>query len=175
MKRMAIAMFGLLMLFFGPVLSAKGDMVLIEVKAKSLRAPIKITDTKIQEFNVWAGPGVNGVGLREAEGFVADWKKGVVAEPPAGLERYELSFYAGCVTDPRCLGEYPTLVYVVTYAYAPSSEHGFIYLPGKGEPLYNLNGGTIYHGAQVDGHWFFATESWETFVRPLIAKAKRKQ
>jgi hypothetical protein len=44
---------------------AKGDMVLIELKGKALSAPIKITDAKIQEFNVWAGPGVNGSGLNE--------------------------------------------------------------------------------------------------------------
>lgn len=175
MKRISVAMFGLLILLLAPVLWAKGDMVLIEVKAKSLRAPIKITDTKIQEFNVWAGPGVNDAGLQEAEGFIADWKKGAVAEPPTGLERYELSFYAGCVTDRHCLGERPSLVYVVTYAYAPSSDHGFIYLPGRGDAQYKLNGATIYHGPWVDGHWFFATESWETFVRPLIVKATRTQ
>ena len=39
---------------------AKGDMVLIEVKGGTLTAPLKIIDPKIQEFNVWAGPGVNG-------------------------------------------------------------------------------------------------------------------
>ena len=55
MKRISVAMFGLLILILAPALWAKGDMVLIEVKAKSLRAPIEITDPKIQEFNVWAG------------------------------------------------------------------------------------------------------------------------
>ena len=173
MKRVSRALFGLLVLFASPALWAKGDMVLIEVKAKALSAPIKITDTKIQEFSVWAGPGVNGSGLKEADGFIAEWKKGAVAEPPAELERYELSFYAGCRTAANCLGDRPSLVYVVSYAYAPLSNRGFIYLPGKGEASYSLNVRTIYHGPQVEGHWFFATDSWENFVRPLIAKARK--
>jgi hypothetical protein len=38
MKRVSIAVFGLLVLFASPALWAKGDMVLIEVKAKALSA-----------------------------------------------------------------------------------------------------------------------------------------
>src|ERR1700680_3946119 len=147
-------------------------MVLMESKGGPLTTPIKITDPQIQEFSVWAGPGVNGTGLPNATGFIVDWQKGVLAQPPAGLQHYEVSFYAGCRTvpnDPRCLAEPHSLVYVVFYDSDPSSKRGFIYLPGKGEASYWLNVHTILHG--VEGHWFFAADSWERFVRPLIANA----
>ena len=86
----------------------KGDMVLIEVKGGALRSPIRITDTRIQEFNVWAGPGVNHTTLENAKGFIIDWHSGTVSLPPSGLERYEVLFYAGCNSipdDPQCLAE----------------------------------------------------------------------
>lgn len=136
--------------------------------------PVQITDPRIQEFNVWAGPGVNGAGLEDAEGFIVYWKKAAVAAPPVGLKHYEVSFYAGCRTEPSCLGERPRLDYVVvvSYDYNPSSKRGFIYLPGKGDASYSLNLGTITHVSRVEGRWFFALDSWESFVRPLIARAK---
>jgi len=167
MRLVLATVFGLLVLFIAPAASwAKGDMVLIEIKGASLTAPLKITDPKIQESNVWAGPGVNGSTVENAEGFIADWWKGAVAQPADGVPRYELSFYAGCRTAPSCLGETPILVYVVSYAYDASSKRGFIYLPGT-----SRNVSTIYHGKDVEGHWFLATDAWQDFVRPLIAKA----
>jgi len=152
---------------------AKGDMVVIEVKGGTLTSPLKITDPKIQEFNVWAGPGVNNTTLENASGFIVDWHAGVVAHPPAGVQHYEISFYVGCRTpnDFVCLAEKPSLAYVVFYDYDPSSTRGFVYLPGKGEPWYVMNVRSIYHGEGVEGHWFQAADSWESFVRPIIAKA----
>src|SRR5665213_229078 len=56
----SVAVFGLLVsLVVTPAMSAKGDMVLIEVKGGTLAEPIKIADPRISEFNVWAGAGVN--------------------------------------------------------------------------------------------------------------------
>jgi len=152
----------------------KGDMVLIEVKGGALRSPIRITDTRIQEFNVWAGPGVNNATLENAKGFIIDWHSGTASPPPSGLERYEVSFYAGCNSipdDPQCLAEQPRLAYVVSYDYDSSSKRGYVYLPRRGERWFKLNGGTIWHGPGIEGHWFLATDSWEEFVRPFIAKA----
>ena len=40
---------------------AKGDMVLVEIMGGHLPSTIKITDPKIEDFNIWAGQGVNGV------------------------------------------------------------------------------------------------------------------
>jgi hypothetical protein len=147
------ALFGLLAsLTASAPLWAKGDMVLIEVKGETLSAPLQITDPKIQEFNIWAGPGVSSGDTEETEGFIIDWRAGV-AQPPAGLNHYQVSFYAGCNAAPRaegvalglsaaailrnnpsCLGEKPRLAYVVSYDYDHSSKRGFVYLPRYGEP-----------------------------------------
>jgi hypothetical protein len=153
---------------------AKGEMVLIEIKGGALAAPIKITDPKIEEFNVWAGPGVTNFDWATGKGFIIDWTSRAIAQPAAGLQHFELSFYKGCRTpanDPNCLAEKPSLVYVVSYDYDPSSKRGFVYLPGKGDARYYPNCGTICHGPGVEGQWFLASEAWERFVRPLIASA----
>jgi hypothetical protein len=156
---------------------AKGDMVLIEIRGEALPAPVKITDPKIQEFNIWAGAGANEGALATATGFIIDWKAGIVARLPAGLQHYEVSFYAGCRERPHdlsCLAETPRLVYVVPYDYDPASKKSFVYLPGYGEPWCDLNWGHIYRGKDVEGHWFLATDSWDEFVRPVIAQALRR-
>ena len=69
---------------------AKGDMVLVEIMGGQFPSTIKITDSKIDEFNIWAGPGVNGVSLEEAEGFIINWKAGVTAAPGPALEHYQV-------------------------------------------------------------------------------------
>jgi hypothetical protein len=179
--------FLILILLFALAVSAplwaKGDMVLIEVKGAALPAPIRITDPKIEDFTPWAGPGVNGARVPNADGFIIDWHAGIVsqqvsqqatlqsAQPAPGLRHYEVSFYEGCRTGngSNCLTEKPLLIYVVSYDYDPSSPKGFVYLPGKGDPSYSLNVGTITR--RVEGNWFLATSSWEQFIRPVIAKA----
>lgn len=37
-----------------------------------------------------------------------------------------------------------------------------------------MNGGSIYHGRGIEGHWFMAIASWESFVKPIIASALAK-
>jgi hypothetical protein len=174
MRRIIAAGFGVVALFTTSTsLSAKGDMVLVEIRGEVLTAPLKITDPKIMDFNVWAGPGVNGTTVENADGFIADWRKGSVAEPHTSITRYDVRFYVGCRTSPTpsCLQKPPALCYNVTYAYDLSSAQGFVYFPGKGEASYYLNIGTIGHGPNVEGHWFVTSEEWERFVRPLIADA----
>jgi hypothetical protein len=154
---------------------AKGNMVRIELKGGTLAAPIEITDVKLmEEFHFWDGPGINGVTLEKAErGSIIDWKAGIVAQPPAGLRRYEVSFYMGCrtINSPECLAEKPRLAYVVFFDYDPSSKRGFIYLPGEVDhpSLEAIDSSTIWRGPGVAGHWFWATDSWTDFVRSLIA------
>ena len=153
---------------------AKGDMVLIEIMGGNLPSTIKITDPKINDFNIWSGPGVNGIGLEQAEGFIINWKAGVVPQPGPEVEHYLVAFYAGCRTipdDPKCLAEKPHLAYVVLYDYDRRSEQGFVYLPRIEEPWAELNGGSIYHGHDIEGHWFHATDAWRSFVEPILARA----
>ena len=169
------ALFGLLASFAASApLWAKGDTVLIEVEGATLSATIQITDPKIQEFNVWTGPSWGNI--EETEGFIIDWQARV-AQPPAGLSHYQVSFYAGCKTapdDPSCLGEKPRLAYVVSYDYDGSSKRGFVYLPRYGEPWWEVNSQHIYRGNTIEGHWFLATDSWDRFVKPVIAAAQNR-
>jgi hypothetical protein len=172
----SFAVFALSALLSCPQLWAKGDLVIIKINGRSLAAPIEITDPKIQEFNPWAGPGTFTFtnNTPNAEGFVIDWHAGVVnTQHPLGLQHYQVSFYAGCRTrtDPRCLSEKPRLVYFVYYEYDPSLPRGFIYIPGKGSPFYYVNMGSIARGCE--GNWFIASNSWERFVRPVIAAGRR--
>jgi len=74
---------------------------------------------------------------------------------------YELSF----VTARKNPG-----TYVVRYAIDPSSERGYVYLPGKGDPGYRDNVFLIYRG--VEGNWFHAWDEWEKLAHPLIEKAR---
>jgi len=180
MNRFCSATLCLLMLLAVTIPSwAKGDMVLLEIMGGNLPSTIKITDPKIGDFNIWAGPGVhgpgvNGVALEQAEGFIINWKAGVVLEPQPEVEHYQVAFYAGCRTipdDPKCLAEKPHLAYVVLYDYDRKSKQGFVYLPRVKEPWWgNLNGGSIYRGG-IEGHWFHATDAWLSFVEPILDKA----
>jgi hypothetical protein len=113
---------------------------------------------------------VNGV--EQTEGFIIDWPRGIVAQAPAGLQHYEVSFYTGCETsESGCRTSEPSLTYVVSYDYDPSAQHGFVYLPGSNDEAYRFNH-VMWHGHGFEGHWLYATSAWENFVRPLIAKAK---
>jgi hypothetical protein len=106
-----------------------------------------------------------------------DWLEGVVTPHGRGLRHYEVSFYASCTTatnDPKCVAQVPSslgkrLVYIMSYDYDPASLRGFVYLPGKDSPFYYVNMGSIARGCE--GNWFLARDSWEAFVRPLIARA----
>lgn len=152
---------------------AKGDMVLVEIMGGKLQSTIRITDPKIQYFNIWAGPGVNSASLEDGQGFIINWKAGAVPQQsPLQVERYQVAFYAGCLTDDSmCRGAKPHLAYVVLYDYDPKSGQGFVYLPNTNESWGNLNGGSIYRGSGIEGHWFHATDAWRSFVQPIIAKA----
>jgi hypothetical protein len=155
-------------------LSAKGDTVKIRIKGEGFSAPIEITDPKIKAFNVWAGPGVTVNGLEQTEGFIIEWSKGVVAQIPTGLHRYQAFFYEGCETgDPNCRKGEPSLAYVVSYAYNPSTGQGFVYLPGRDDEQFKSNKG-MWHGHGFEGNWLRATKAWESFVNPLIAKARAR-
>jgi hypothetical protein len=175
-----LPVFGLFVSYtFTSPIWAKAEMVMIELQGGTLIAPMKITDPKIEEFNIWAGPfwespAVNdGIPLENAKGFIIDWRPGVVPQHPTGLQHYEVSFYAGCRTnlnDPACAAEKPRLVYKVSYDCEPLSKRGFVYLPGYGEPWWDINSTHIYRGRGIEGHWFRATDAWDRFASAMIAK-----
>jgi hypothetical protein len=141
-------------------------MVKVTIEGSGLTTPLEITDPKIREFNVWMGPGVYINDVEQTEGFIIDWPRGIVAEPPTGLQHYVVSFYSNRRNAER------SIAYIVSYDYDPSVQQGFIRLPGKGDCSYQLNVSTILHGHGYEGNWFHATVAWETLVRPLIERAK---
>ena len=169
MKRLLSVLVPFLLVAIPAEVFAKADTSKITIKGADLEAPIEITDLKtLAKFSVWTGPGTSctgsgcpGTSAKQTESFIVDWSQ-AVAEPPSGLQRYEVSFYAKTPNE--------RLIYVVFYEYDPATEHGYRYLPGRAEKWYRLNVSTIFHG--VEGKWFRAWTVWESVAAPLIAGAK---
>ncbi len=164
MKQQLLVLVVLLLLAIPGELFAKATTSKIIIKGANLSAPIEITDPSVlAKFFVWTGAGTSCTGCSSppsTQSFIVDWSH-PMADHPGGLHRYEVSFYAK-MPDER-------LIYVVFYEFAPASEHGYIYFPGKSDEWYRLNVSTIFHG--VEGKWFHAWSAWESIARPLIASA----
>jgi len=154
------------------VACAKGELVRIEVKGETLAASLAITDFEIvRKFFIWYGPGAGQAIGSEASlqpGSFLDWHEGIVVERPKGMKSYEVSFY--CVFN-RWREPGDRLTYVVRYEYDPSTQRGYIYLPGPNDKYYGLNVSAVVHG--VEGHWFYSSSDWESLVGPLIHRGKQ--
>lgn len=147
---------------------AKGITMLIEIERPGLPT-LRITDRGVRQFDVWEGPGVGGVSMADGDGFIVAWKHGPVAARPSGLTRYEVRFSAGCGDlSPTCPSLDTVPAYAVSYEFDPASGQGFVYVPGPGEKSYAMNAASIYRGPAAEGHWFVATDAWNSFVRPII-------
>lgn len=159
MRRTSVPLIVTTALLIAPVwLSAKGDTVRIVIKGKPLAAPIEITDrAAVTRFDIWSGPGTS---RNAAHGLIVDWSRGI-ANPPKDLRTFEISF----VTTRR-----KRSTYVVRYAIDPSTNEGYVYLPGKTDAAYRDNVWLIYRG--IEGNWFYAWSEWERLARPLIANAQ---
>jgi hypothetical protein len=156
-----------------PLSAAHHPIVKIKLEGAGLTAPIEITEPGVEYFNVWAGPGVHVNGMEQTEGFIIDWPKGIVEQPPTGHERYLVSFYSGCRAgnwECRTPGA-SALVYVAVYDYDPVTEQGLVYLPGRDNELFQFNR-TMWHGHGFEGNWSRARPEWDSYVAPRIAKAK---
>jgi hypothetical protein len=172
-RNVGVTIAALVCVLLAPViLAAKGTTTLIELRSRALAEPIRITDAKVREFDVWSGPGVNGVAVADAVGFIADWKAGTVAAPP-DLQRYDVLFYTASCASPGPGCDDHLLSYVVTYGIDPATRQGYVYFPGETETLYAINGPSIYRGRDVEGRWFRTTTTWDAFATPLIASAAR--
>ena len=144
-------------------LLAKSETAKITITSPALHSTVEITDPQVRAFSVWSGPGVRVDGVEQMEGFIINWRQGVVKELPSGLRHVEVAFYGDASDQP---------VYTVFYDYNPVSGEGYVYLPGKNDEGYTRNTAAVLHGTEWEGHWFRATAAWETFVRPLIARAR---
>jgi len=155
------ALLALLALLVLPAhLSAKGNTIRITITGGNLAVPIEITDPAVvARFHVWTGPGTSS---NEPQGLIVDWSRGV-ARPPKDVPVYEILFLT-TRTDHS--------TYRVSYLVDPSTDEGYVYLPGKGEAGYLDNVWLIYRG--IEGHWFHAWNAWKELAHPLIAKARKK-
>jgi hypothetical protein len=104
-RQLSAVSIALLLMLVPAHLFAKGDISRITIQGGDLSKPVEITDSKIlANFVVWSGFNPN------SPSFIVDSSQGVVAEPPADLPRYQVSFYAKMRNEPE------RLVYVATYA-----------------------------------------------------------
>jgi hypothetical protein len=126
---------------------AKGPADKIIISGPGLTKPIEITDQQtLQQFRPWVNK-------------FLDAQRGALAVTPK--------------TDRIC----QVLVYIkdetgqlhVRYAfqYAPG-QSGYVYIPGKGDPWYETNIGTVSRGSTIEGHWFYASKEWGDLMQPLL-------
>ena len=57
-------------------------------------------------------------------------------------------------------------MYIVSYAVAPATGEGYVYLPGKTDERYRLNTKAIYRGRE--GNWFRASAAWQSAFRKVV-------
>ena len=144
-------------------LAAKEKTTKITVTGGNLATAIEITDSRILDsFNLWTGPGTSS---NEADGFIVQWSRGAIAEPPNRLPRYQISFYT------ERSAERP--FYVVSYCYDPAVRRGYVRFPGFLDKWYPQDVDTIFRG--VEGNWFFSRTIWDTTIGPLISRATAKE
>ena len=147
MKRTIFFLFLLLMLFSIPTaVFAKGPAALMTISGPGLAKPVEITNSQVLEQYIpfmddFFAPGQN-----------------ILAQPPKTDRFYQVSFYYNDDADR------PQLRYA--FQYAPG-DPGAIYLPGRGEPGYTLNVGTILRDGK-DGHWIRASQSWDRFMQRIL-------
>jgi hypothetical protein len=157
-------------------LSAIGPTTRITIEGGNLPSPIVITDFAItNQFMVWAGAGTYSrspqTGLQVgSQGFMIDWQAGPILERPSGLLRYKVSFYSLSRergNETRAAG-IEHLSYTVFYEYDPTTDRGFVYLPGKNDPEWTNNVSSIRRG--VEGNWLRPSAAWEQAVKPILAR-----
>jgi hypothetical protein len=110
-------------------LFAKAETVKMVIQGADLKTPIQITDRKVlANIQVLSGKGTYSNEPRlEEPGFIIDWPQGPTGEPPKALPHYEVSFYANLPDERR--------VYVVSYAFDPLTDQGYIKLLRKSRLL----------------------------------------
>lgn len=151
------SLFALLVASVPVVLVAKGTTTRITLSGPDLVSQIEIVED-VGRFHVWAGPGTSS---NEPQSLIVDWAAGAV-EPPKSQPVYKVSLE----TTRRAPG-----TYVVFYTFDPSTNKGYVFIPGKTHPAYKDNTWLILHG--VEGKWFRAWSEWEKLAQPLISQAPK--
>jgi hypothetical protein len=129
---------------------AKGTTVKLSLTGPGLAQPIEIVEPAILGgSNVWEGS------------FIGDT---LAAAPPVKPRIYTLSFD---VRLPEWMRQGVKTMYTVSLARDAKSGELLLYLPGRGEPGYPRNVGTMLRDGQ-DGHWHRASLAWATALAKYV-------
>lgn len=171
MKRLAVTCVAVFLV--ASSLDAKGPTTRIVITDVARGSVSEITDRAVlDQFQVWAGRGTySGPPDQSSEGtdgFIIDWRAGIVDQRPAQLRRYELRFYVA----PKRPGAAVTrnspeeeLAYVVLYENDQSTGQGYVYLPGKTDEHFALNVRSIHR--RLEGQWLRASSTWQKAIASL--------
>lgn len=129
--------------------AAKGATVRLTVDGSTLSEPLDILDARLlASSNVFAG------------GFLGARHN----EPPRLYPRYQVTFY---VESPGWMKRPIAPGYVLTYVKDPLTGQGFIHLPGRGDPGYRVNVGTVMRDG-LDGTWLLASPEWSRAINRFL-------
>lgn len=150
----ALSLAFLLALLFSPQATlAKAETFKITISGGGLANPIEITDPRVLALsNVWSG-------------HFLDVTRAPEDNPPKGLLAFEVSFFMKISENDIRKN------YVVFYYPNSPGEQGYVYLPGKGSPLWWVDAGSIMRTGR-DGKWNYASPAWESLVKPMLIRAK---
>lgn len=122
-------------------LLAKGPTVKLTISGAALPRAIEVTDaTVLSRSNVYEGAFIGAS----------------AAAPDSALPVYTVAFD---VQLPEWMKAGVRTMYAVQVVKDPRSNELRLYLPGRGEPGYPLNVGTILRDGK-DGHWRTAAAPW---------------
>ena len=128
---------------------AKGPTGKITISGPELARPVEITDPEIlNDFSPWSDSFFDG------------------QQDPGNAPRPLTQPYGVFFWLPDEDGG-ESVVYTFYYYPNPAGGQGLIYLPGRGEPWYWENVGTILRGG-LDGSWLFASESWDSAMQGAL-------
>jgi hypothetical protein len=128
---------------------AKAPTALITVSGGELTRPLQVSDPDLlRRFNPWGG------------GFI-DSPPARASAPSGFIEPYEVILHVKfSERDVRAK-------YVFYYRPGRDGQRGYIYLPRAGEKGYSTNARTMVR----EPGWFYASQEWESQIRPLISAA----
>ncbi len=130
-----------------PVVYAKGLADKITISGPGLANPVEITDPQIlSHFSPWE------------DGYF-DAPKGALPTGPKTDRIYQVFIYSKDNNN--------QLQVRYAFQYVPG-QPGYVYLPGKNDPWYEVNIGTILRGSTFEGHWFYASKEWGDFIQPIL-------
>ncbi len=98
---------------------SNGETVKIIIDGDSISSPIEFTSPEIvRQFNIWNGPGVSTRGPDgvthppaymnpdNTSGRFIDWPRGKATDPPAAMQRLEVTFFIGGPRGPVHNGKF---------------------------------------------------------------------